>query len=307
MSANFWIVAQQVFILFLMILTGYICTKLKFFSDQGIKDLTKFILHIVIPCVIINSFHRQYDETMMKGLLLSLLAAVIAHLLNIAVAHIFIRDKDQARRAVLQFGLVFSNCGYMALPLQNALLGADGVFFGAAYNAIYNIFNWTYGLVIMNPAKEMKLKKVLLNPGIIGVFLGLVFFLTPLKLPQILLAPVQGFAALNTPLPMVVIGYYLCQITSFAVLKDKMLSFSVFLRLIFLPLLTGLVLYLCSFRSNVLLSAIISAAAPSGANTVMFSVMYGRDSKLAVTMVSITTFFSIITMPLIVALTMNIM
>lgn len=303
-DASFYIVGRQVLILFVMILTGFVCAKKHFFSDESIRSITKFILYVVTPCVIVKSFHREFDAAMLKGLGIALAAAVGAHVLNMVFAHSLIHDKEDERRRVLIFGTVFSNCGYMALPLQQALLGNDGVFYGAAYIAVFNILNWTYGLVLMG-GKDTKisLKQVIINPGIIGVALGFLFFLTPIKLPSELLVPVESFASLNTPLPMLVIGYYLAGISSFSVLKDIKLTITIIIRLIIAPFATLGILYFCGLHGTILAAMIIAAASPSGANTVMFSVMFKRDAQLAVTLVAMSTLFSILSMPLIVALT----
>lgn len=164
---------------------------------------------------------------------------------------------------------------------------------------------WTYGIKIMDEsAKGPSLKKMFLNPGVIGVGIGLLLFLTPLELPHLIFKPIQYLAALNTPLPMVVVGFYLSGITSFAFLKDLKLLWSLVLRLVIVPLLSLIILYAIGIKGVLLTAVIIAASAPVGVNTVMFAVKFKKDPGLGVTMVSVSTLFSILTMPLIVALSM---
>lgn len=305
MITSLLLVAQQVLILFILLMVGLICTKKNFFTEEFISGISKFLLYTVTPCVIVNSFNREYDPTMLTGLGISFLAALGIHIFCILITHLFMKDSEESRQIVLRFGTVFSNCGYMALPLQQAILGNDGVFYGAAFIAVFNLVNWTYGLFLMG-GKETKItaKKVFINPGVIGISIGLLLFLTPLELPTLILSPVQSLAALNTPLPMLIIGYYMAKITSFSVLKDKKLVLSIFLRLVFLPLCVFGILYTCGLRGTLFTSMVIAASAPTAANTVVFSAMFKRDSSLAVAQVAISTLFSILTMPLIVSLTM---
>ena len=297
MITSLLLVAQQVLILFILLMVGLICTKKNFFTEEFISGISKFLLYTVTPCVIVNSFNREYDPNM--------LTALGIHIFCILITHLFMKDPEESRQIVLRFGTVFSNCGYMALPLQQAILGNDGVFYGAAFIAVFNLVNWTYGLFLMG-GKETKItaKKVFINPGVIGISIGLLLFLTPLELPTLILTPVQNLAALNTPLPMLIIGYYMAKITSFSVLKDKKLVLSIFLRLVFLPLCVFGILYACGLRGTLFTSMVIAASAPTAANTVVFSAMFKRDSSLAVAQVAISTLFSILTMPLIVSLTM---
>ena len=298
-------VGHQVLILFFMIMTGFVCTKRNFFTEDCISGIAKFVLYTVTPCVIINSFHREFNAEMLKNLGIACAASFFVHGAGILFSRLLIHDKDYSRECVLRFGVTFANCGYMALPLQQSLLGDDGVFYGATCVAVYNIVNWTYGLFLMG-GKESRIsvKKIFLSPGIIGVGLGLVFFLTPLTIPSIPLTAIRSFAALNTPLPMVIIGYYLAGITTLKVLKDKKLVLAIVLRLIVVPLFSILAFKLFGLTGIVLCSVVIAASAPCAANTVMFSVMYKRDNKLAVTMVAVATLFAIFTMPMIVSIVM---
>ncbi len=305
MLISFLSVGQQVIILFLLISVGFITAKKGFFTKESIANLAAFILYVVTPCVIIESFNRPFDPSMLSSLVTALLCAVFVHGLTIILVSFFIKDKEESRKRVLQFGVVFSNCGFMALPLQSALLGSDGVFFGAAFIAVFNIFVWTYGINLMDEgAKFLAFKKMFLNPGVIGVGIGLLLFLTPLELPFLLFKPVQYFAALNTPLPMVVVGFYLSQITSLAFFKDTKLLWSLCVRLVIVPLLSLAALYFMGVKGVLLTAVIIAASAPTGVNTVMFAVKFNKDPALAVTMVSVSTLFSIITMPLIVSFAM---
>ena len=114
-------VGQQVLILFILISVGFVCAKTKLLQSGAIPGINNLLLYTVTPCVIIEWFHREYQPDMLLSLGYAALAAAAAHLINIAAASLLVRDKDKSREAVLRFGTVFSNCGYMALPLQDAL------------------------------------------------------------------------------------------------------------------------------------------------------------------------------------------
>ena len=305
MLQSFSTVFQQIVILFIMIGVGYVCSKRGFLSPLTIKELSKFIIYVVTPCIVVESFHRPFDSSMMGNIAIACAAAAGAHLLNIILSRVLIRDREQNRRVVYQFATIFSNCGFMGLPLQYAILGTDGVFYGAVFIAVFNVFTWTYGFTIMgSKGQKLKLKEILLNPGVLGVTAGLIIFVNSIQIPHILLVPIKSFAALNTPLPMVVVGYYLAQITSLKVLKDRYLVITQAVKLLAAPLLALLLFYAAGIRGLLLISLVISASAPSAANTVMFSVLFNRDTKLAVTLVSVSVLLSLFTMPLVISLAM---
>ena len=305
MLQSFTTVFQQIVILFIMIAVGYFCSKRGILSPSTIKELSRFIIYVVTPCIVVESFHRPFDSSMLQKMGIVCAAAVGAHILNIILSRVLIRDKEQNRRVVYQFATIFSNCGFMGLPLQQAILGSDGVFYGAVFIAIFNVFTWTYGFILMGShGKKVEIKKLLLNPGILGVTVGFIIFITSFQIPHVLLVPIKSFAALNTPLPMVVVGYYLSQITTLKVLEDKNLVITTVVKLLASPLIALLMLYIAGIRGLLLTSVIISASAPSAANTVMFSVLFNRDAKLAVTLVSLSTLLSLFTMPLVISLAM---
>ncbi len=305
MIQSFTTVFQQIVILFIMIAVGYVCSKKGMLSPQTIKELSKFIIYVVTPCLVVESFHRPFDSSMLGNMGIACTAAIGAHVLNIILSRIFVKDREHSRQVVYQFATIFSNCGFMGLPLQYAILGSDGVFYGAVFIAIFNVFTWTYGFTLMgSQGDRIKLKEILLNPGVLGVTVGFIVFVTSFQIPHVLLVPIKGFAALNTPLPMVVVGYYLSQISSLRVLKDKNLVITTVIKLMAAPLLALLLFYLTGIRGLLLISLIISASAPSAANTVMFSVLFNRDTKLAVTLVSVSVLISLFTMPLVISLAM---
>ncbi len=303
MLGNFLTVGTQVLVLFLLIGVGVICTKAKLLSTTAVRCMADVVLYFATPCVIIRSFQRPLTAELMKDLGISALAAIGVHLLGIALAHLLCREEDEARRCLLRFGVVFSNAGYMAIPLQQAILGDDGVFFGAVFVAVFNIVLWTYGVSIMSGGvKALSLRKILFTPGLIGVTVGLFFLLCGITLPTVIASPVNHLANLNTPIPMLIIGYYLAGAKIKEALRDRSAYLTIALRLAVIPLVTLGVLYLCGVRGTVLVSAVIGASAPVATATTMFAAKFDRSPTLSVNLVVLSTLLSAVTMPLIVGL-----
>jgi len=302
MLENFLTVGQQVVILFILIGIGFVLDKTKLVGEKCISGITNIVLYFVTPCVIIQSFQREFNADMLVGLGQTGLIAIFSHILCILTAKIFIREKAVAKNKVYRFAIVFSNCGYMSLPLMQAVLGSEGVFYGAAYIAVFNLVLWTYGLLLMSGDKsQISVKKVVTNPGIMGVFVGLFFFLCSITLPELIAQPVSYMASLNTPLPMIVIGFYLARADLKEVWKEKYVYVTLFLRLIFTPLIALACMYFAGIRGVVFVACTISASAPAAAATTMFASKFGGDKELSGSVVAVTTLCSILTMPLLVA------
>ena len=123
MLENILTVGTNVIILFVIIGIGFLSNKTKIFSSKGIKDLTTFVLYIVTPCTLLNSFQREFDKTMLVGLGITVCVAFATHIITILLAHLLIhtRDKNELREKTLIFASIFSNCGYSFASSFNRL------------------------------------------------------------------------------------------------------------------------------------------------------------------------------------------
>ena len=301
MIDNILTVGTQVMILLVLIAIGYILGIKKVLNENAVRCMTNLVLYTVTPCVIIKSFMREFDMAMLKNLIITFIAASVWFIVDIVLANLIIHDKDKKRENVLRFGLIFSNCGYMSIPLQQALLGDDGVFYGAVFIAVFNIIVWTYGVCLMEGStKHISLKKIFINPGIIGTTIGLILFLSSVQLPSVVTEPIGYLAAINTPIPMIIIGYHLVG-ASFKI-TGKNTWISIVFRLIVSPLIFLAGMYVCGIRGTVLITGVIATSAPWAANTTMFAQKYDADVPLSAACVSVTTLLSILTMPIIVGI-----
>ncbi len=303
MLDSFVVVGTQVLTLFILIGIGFICGKLKLLTRPAVKSVNDIVIYIVNPCLIVSAFQRKFEVTLLHNFLLAIAGALIGHVICLVIALLVFRKQEEGKRKVLRFASIFSNCGFMGIPLLSALLGADGVFYGAAYLVVFNLTIWSYGQYIMAKGSDgFKTKKVILNPGVIAVCIGLIFFFTSTSLPEIIMIPVDYMASLNTPVPMLIIGYTMSNFK----LKDLMGGIDELkvyvIRLVVGPLLLLGILYSMGLRGIVLTAVIVSASAPTAALTTMFAIKFGCDEELSARIVSTSTLISIVTMTLIVGL-----
>ena len=116
-------VFTQVIVLFLLIAVGILCYRLKLISKHGNRQLSNFLLSVVTPALILASYQKPFDAALAKGLLWAFLLAAISHLIGIAVSYLCLRGKkDDPRLPVERFATIYSNCGFMAIPLISAIL-----------------------------------------------------------------------------------------------------------------------------------------------------------------------------------------
>ena len=303
MLQDFLTVATQVLMLFLLIGVGVLCAKTKLLSDGAVKALANLVLYIATPCVIVKSCIREFDPTMLWGFLTVVAVAAVTHGGLVLLAKVVFRDSEEDRRRVFRVATVFSNAGYMAIPLQQAILGDLGVFYCAAYVIVFNVFLWTYGLAEMSGERKLSLRQLALNPGVIGVVVGILLFVLPIPVPTMLADGIGHLAALNTPVPMLIVGYYLAQTDLLAALKDGRGWLCIVLRVLVTPLVALGGLLLCGVRGDLLTSCMICIATPVATACTMFATRFDRNPRLSVNLVSLSTIVSVVTLPLMVALT----
>ena len=157
--------------------------------------------------------------------------------------------------------------------------------------SILNLLQWTYGIVIITRRKDMiNIKKVFVNPVTISLVIGLFLFITGIKLPGVINSTMAGVAALNTPAAMIVLGYYLSCVRICDLLLNPSLYLATFVRLIIIPLLTLLVLYIIPVgHGQIGMITLIAAATPVGTSTAIFAQKFGQDYERAVCMVCLST------------------
>lgn len=310
---NFFIVAKQVAIFYALIVTGVVCRRLRLLDEASARGVVNILIVVVTPTVVIDSFCRPFDSAMLRQLGLAAVIAVAAHLVAIAVAVFAFRGQARTR-PVLRDAAVFSNVGFMGIPLEQALFGSQGVFYGTVYMAVFNVFLWSWGLWEMK-REESRVKNgianvitlnMVVNPGTVGIFIGVPVFLFSIPLPEIVSAPLGMLADLNTPLAMLVIGYYLGGADLRAFFRIPSVHVVALVRLVVFPLIVlgGLWFLRSSLDRTMALAVMTAASTPVAAIVAMFAAKYERDVDMSVGLVSCTTILSMVTMPSVIALAM---
>ena len=309
--SNMWIATKQVLMLYILVFVGAVADKTKLFSQKTAKACTDLLFYIVTFCVIVQSFFTMENTPEhTKSLFVAVGCGLLMHVVAAVLALPWFRKCAPKQKSVFRYGAVFGNCGYMALPLANAVLGTEGVFFCSAVIVSFQIFSFTYGVYLMtadaNGKTTFDWKKIILNPGVIAVIFGLPLYLCRVSVPQIIAQPIGMLSSMNTPLAMLIFGTFLANTKFRTMFREKNILIVALCKLIMLPLVMLGVYYLFGIRGTLLTALTLSASAPSANNTVMFSAKYGQDTGLAAQTVSAVSLFSILTMPAMIALAMSI-
>lgn len=289
---------QQVLIMFLLMGMGYALNRLGILSEQAAIEFGKLLINLVIPAIILKSFWIEYSFQRMYELGMTLMLSAAMLLLACVVARLLFRG-----RPIDIFAAAFSNAGFVGIPLVEAALGKDAVFFITCMIALLNAMQWTYGQYLLSGSKKcMSPKAILTSPMVMALLGGFLIFI--LRVPTVPLAQsvLSYISGLNTPLAMMTLGIYLAQSDLMALLRAKSLFAVSSVRLLVIPILSLLFLCLFPCDRSIKMALLIAAATPTGANEAIFAQQHNKDYRYACGTVCVTTLLSMFTMPAIVSL-----
>lgn len=299
-------VVSKVAVILILILVGCFITRKGMLTDRGASEITTVLIKLVTPCVIINSFIGSAGSLDISLLLMAIALPAIWQLIGLGVSLLVFKKEPVERQKVLRFSLIFSNVGFMGIPLVQGIVGDRGVIYASFGVVMFNVLCWTYGYSMMSGEAKLDIRTVLLNPGVIGIAIGLPIYFLKLELPGIIAEPLGYIADLNTPLAMLVIGSYIAKADLHSFMSDLSVYKVSFLRLLAIPaVLLGILILLPEGvrpEKELFLATMVQAATPVAANAVLFAVQYKRDSELASKLVAVSTVLSIITIPILTIL-----
>lgn len=307
------ICVKQIIVMFILVGVGFLCGKTGLIDKDTNSKLSSLVLEVVNPVLIFMSYQKEFDKALLAGLGMSFALGFASYIVMIALTALLYR-KDHSDKAVAeQFAGIYSNCGFMGIPLINGLFGSEGVFYLTGYVTVFNIMVWTHGVILFGgKGTKTSLKKVITSPAIIAVMAGLVSFLlrallsgVSFPLPMITAAETVMSAAeyigdMNTPLAMICAGVTISGTKMKSCLREPAVYKAALLRLIVCPLLFLLIFRWLPVPKTVFMTVLMAAGCPAAATGTMFALRYKKCPELSAVIFAATTLLSAITLPLIV-------
>lgn len=303
------ITAKQVFMLFVLIFSGFAAVKFKAIKPEGKKAFSDLLLYLVVPCMIINSYMMEFNEEVLKNLVKAFGVSLFIIIVGLIVTNVLTYGKKGRGRAVVRFACTFSNAAYMGFPLIQAIFGSEGMIYASAYVTVFNILIWTYGYAIMtgkSKAKDMALS-IAKTPVIYSVVLGLLIYLLQIPLPSVLQHPMEIVGDMNTPISMIITGMIIAESNFGNLIKIKDIYIVLAIRMVAIPAICLLTAFLLGAKGIVLQVVFLLEMCPCAAITTVFSVQFGHDENTAAGCVVFSTLLSILSLPIYAAVIQAIM
>ena len=288
--------------MFIILAIGAGCGIKGIISKEGTKQLSTVELMIVNPFLIFMSYQAEYSSELLGGLLWAFGLAAVSFAAAILLTTFVIRPSREDYD-IERFASVYSNCGFIGIPLINGIYGSEGVLYLTAYITLFNLLVWTHGYMVMKGQRDFSaFVKALRNPSVIAVVVGLICYLTGLRLPEIPSASFEAVASLNTPLAMLIAGAAVSQTSISKAFKNSGLYLVTVMKLLVVPVLCLGIMKLFPAPAMVVTVIVIAAACPTATTGTMFAVLFNKKPQRCSEYFAVTTVLSGLTLPLITAL-----
>ena len=202
----------------LLLAIGIFLTKKHIITEQGRACLTDLLLLLILPANTIQSFRIEFNAEIFRSTRDILILSILLQVLYGVVCAVCYNRYPFARKAVMQYGTVCSNAGFLGSPLAEGLFGGVGLLLTSFYLIPQRIVMWSVGVSYFmqdaapaTPEEKKKhrlavLRKTITHPCIASVFVGMVIMLTQWQLPTFLGKAVQCTSSCNMTMSMFLIG-----------------------------------------------------------------------------------------------------
>ncbi len=308
MKETFIATLSPMIVMFMCMLIGFILRIKKIIPETSDKTMSKMENYVFVPALIISNFSANCTIATLKEyyniILYSLIALIVALIISIPLSKLF-AGNDHYLRNIYKYALSFGNFGFMGNAIVPAILGAYDssiLYKYLLFTLPLNTAVYTWGVVLLIPRDKGKPNplKNLLNPSFISIIIGALLGLTGISksMPGFVISTIDYCKACMAPIAMILTGFVIGGYSIKPLLLNKKVYIASFLRLILIPIIILLSLYLFGASKFVMTLALFAYATPLGMNTVVFPSAYGGDSKTGASMALISHTLCVITIPL---------
>ena len=291
---------NQIMIMFVIMALGYVLYKLKVIDRTGASQMANVVIYVAYPCITLRTLMVDFDQEKIAAAGFCFAFTLVVTLLSIPLTRLFFKKED----GVARYGAIFSNSGFIGVPIVQGVFGQDYVFYLSIGVSCLTFVIWTYGVFLVSGDKgQMSFKNCVKNPNLIMICIGLVCFCLSIHPPALMATILDDLGALNTGLVMLVLGAYLAQSDIRAMITSKKAYLVSFVRLMVIPLLViaGLAMF-PMIEAKVRLTMLIALGAPVASFAAILSEKFGGNYKFGISLVTLSTLLSLVTMPLMLAI-----
>lgn len=287
----------------LILILGFCLGKWKLISTETNKEITNLLLTIFMPASLFVAFPSEYSEESLNLFFSGIVAGVLVMVALILISKIVFNKWwfKGGLRFESQFALIFNNATFLGYPIVVNTFGPSGVIAYCGFIIAFNIALFSYGIWLFEHKVTLKLfKSIITNPNILAVLLGMILFLTNIRLPGFFMDAVGFVGGATTPLSIICIGFMLSHADFKVILKKWRLVVTAVIQLILGPLVAFYLLTWLKLPTEVVQVCTLIQALPTATSLGLFATKYGGNNIESSELVTISTVLSVITMPIMI-------
>ena len=271
--------------------------------------MTNILMYVAMPfLVFVKLIETDLTSVSYTDILICAIFPAIANFLIFFLSSLVFRPHGEDNRyRAGRFCSVFSNCGFLGIPLAEVLFPdrPEVAVYVSLFNVMSTFLLLTFGVYVLSGDKrDVSFRRAVFSPIMASIILGVIFSLSGIAdiLPQVV-TYADILASLTTPLSMIVLGVQLSGIRLSVLVTTPTLYVTAAFKLVAAPLSTVLLMFvlrLCGVPLSTPLMAglLISTAVSSAASSSAMAKKYGVDGEYAAVLTLGTTILCAVTFPL---------
>lgn len=291
---------NQLINMFSFIIIGFIFRKKKIGGEGVATALSSLLVDVFMPALVFSTFCENFRISSISENIVFLWYGMGVLLVTFFIAK-FLSGKfaeNQLQNDIYMYSFLIPNIGYMGYPLVEAVFGTSAFLKMLIFVIPYNIVIYTYGMYILNPRRELSLKRIFCPP-IIALIAGIIAGLAEIKMPAVIDSIISSAKNCMAPSAMILTGFVLGKTPIKPLLKDIKLYFAAITRGILLPGVALGIMLLLKVPYQYIVITCVTLAMPMGLNSVVFPEAYGGDGLTGAKTSFVSNLLSIITIPLV--------
>ena len=295
-------------VLLLTAVPGYLFTKTRLIGEECISGFSKVLLFVCQPCLAVYTFGRlefSVEKLVSLGVFAGLTVLIFAIVLGGAYLVLRKKQREPIYR-IITIATTFSNSAFFGIPIIEALFpetSGELIIYTTVFALVMNIVGWTVGSAIISQnLKHISIKKVFLNPPMIGTAVALVIFIFGITLPTSLFDMITTAARMSSPLSMIILGMRLGTMRLGALFTDLRIYLTIAVKQFLMPSIAFLLVLLLPVPREVAVTFFVISATPSASIVLNFSEILGEGQREAANTVLLSTILTVLTIPLMMLL-----
>lgn len=297
---TFFTVFFQMLALLIMIGAGYFATKKGMLDEHTNNQMSNMIVTIFNPMLVLASAADSVGQISLDAMKLAGGIAVGMFLVFILAGMVLspFFEKDGKQRKIFQLMFVFSNVGFIGIPVISSIFGPEYVVYVSEFMLVYTLVFYTYGIALMDGKLTVSSLRAMVNPGTISGLLAMMIIIFGIRVPDFLQTAVTYLGNVTSPMALIAVGFALAESDLKKIFGQMRLYIFSVVKLLILPLLMLPVLRLVVGNSDLLAVCMVMFGMPVGNMPLILGNQKGMDVTACSAAIILTTVLCVLTVPI---------